>query len=658
MITSRRQFLVGCSTGLAAFAASRLSSVALSQPGSTSANRDIVVVVFLRGGMDGLSLIPPIDGVDRGHYEEARPRLRVPLTGAGAALRLNDQFGLHPAAALLQPLFQSGKLAIVNAVGSSGSRSHFDAMRYLEVGTPGNKNTSSGWLTRHLRSAPSLPAHILIPSVSTGQLPAASLLDSTETITLEDVSTFSLSQYGDPSWARGDQLRALRRFFTQGDSAIHRAGIQALNSAGLIESYAGATYQPAPGVVYPNQPFGKHLELIARLIKLDVGLRVATVDVFGWDTHERQGTTDASGAFWQLVQLLSEGLNAFYHDLDASAADAPIRRVTIVVQSEFGRRLKENANQGTDHGTGNPILILGGNVRGGIYGSWPGLANDQLFDGADLAPTLDYRQIFSEILIRRLGNPKLGEVFPKYSGYQPIGIVDGTDLTPDYTAAVPTAPGDFQVERTTATGVRLSWTRAERADAYLIDRRLNASSPWTTIATLNSQVLTFDDYPPADATQLAYLVRAQNSEGEGPSVTATLAAGLTALQQWRLTHFGTSENKGIAADTYVSTSDGLSNFTKYALGLDPKVPAPDVGDGLVPGKPRIILSPGTASLVYVKPGDRSDVAYTVNTSTDLIEWVPVAATPEGTANGWIRMRATVTSPHPIAQFLRLDVRPL
>ncbi len=657
MISNRRQFLVGCSTGLAAFAASRISSVGLAQPGAVSSNRDVIVVVFLRGGMDGLSLIPPIDGEDRGHYEEARPRLQIPVAGAGGALRLNDQFGLHPAAAALHPLFQAGKLAVVHAVGSAGSRSHFDAMRYLEVGTPGNKITSTGWLARHLRSAPSLPAQILIPSVSAGQLPAASLLSSNETITLEDVSTFSLSQYGDPSWSRGDQLRSLRRFFANGDSAIHRAGIQALNSAGLIESYAGATYQPAPGVTYPAQPFGKHLELVARLIKLDVGLRVATVDVFGWDTHEHQGATQSTGAFWQLVQLLSDGLGAFYKDLDSSDAEAPIRRVTIVVQSEFGRRLKENANQGTDHGTGNPLLILGGNVNGGLYGTWPGLANELLFDGADLAATTDYRRIFSEILIRRLGNPKLGEVFPKYSAYEPLGIIQGTDLTPDYTAAVPSAPGDFRVERSSPTSIHLSWTRAERADAYLLDRRPSAESDWTTIATLNAETLAFDDFPPAEFSQPSYLLRAQNSEGQGPSVTATVAAGLSPLQEWRLAHFGTSENSGPAANDHIFTSDGLSNFTKYALGLAPKVPAEEVGEGYVPGKPRLALGPVTASLVYVRPSDRPDVIFQAHTSTDLIEWVPVPSLPSGTSNGWIRMVATVATPHPIAQFIRLTVRP-
>lgn len=657
MLTSRRQFLVGCSAGLAAFAGSRLHSIGLSQPGTTAANRDVVVLVFLRGGMDGLSLIPPIDGEDRAHYQEARPRLGIPLTGPAAALPLDARFGLHPAAARLLPLFQDRKLAVINAVGSAGSRSHFDAMRYLEVGTPGNKNTASGWLARHLRSSPSLPSQILIPSVSTGQLPAASLLDSTENITLEDISTFSLTQYGDPSWSRGDQLRSLRRFYAQGGSAVHRAGIQALNAAGLVESYAGGTYEPAPGVAYPNQPFGKHLQLVARLVKLDVGLRVATVDLFGWDTHERQGSTESNGTFWQLVQLLADGLRAFYDDLNASTDDAPVGRVTVVVQSEFGRRLKENANQGTDHGTGNVMLVLGGRVNGGIYGAWPGLANDQLFDGADLAATVDYRQILSEILIRRLANPRLGEVFPKYAGYQPLGIVSGPDLTPDYTAAVPETPAGFTVLRVSPSQVRLSWSRSTHADGYILERRTDASAPWSAIATLDAQTVQFDDFPPADAPRLAYAVRAQNSEGESAPAIAELAAGLTPLQEWRLAHFGTSENTGVAADGHVLTSDGLSNFTKYALGLDPSIPAAEVGDGFNPGRPRIVLAPGSASIVFVRPAERTDVAYTVHTSTDLIEWIPVTPVTEGTSNGWIRQRASVTSPHPIAQFLRLNVRP-
>jgi len=158
MITSRRHFLLGCSSAIAALAGSRLGLLSFANAGESTSLGDTLVVVFLRGGMDGLSLIPPIAGDDRVWYEEARPRLKIPLSGENAALPLDDRFGLHAAAQPLLPLFQDRKLAIIHAVGTSGSRSHFDAMKYLELGTPGVKSTASGWLTRHLQSSPGLPS--------------------------------------------------------------------------------------------------------------------------------------------------------------------------------------------------------------------------------------------------------------------------------------------------------------------------------------------------------------------------------------------------------------------------------------------------------------------------------------------------------------------
>ena len=163
-----------------------------------------------------------------------------------------------------------------------------------------------------------------------------------------------------------------------------------------------------------------------------MGLSVATIDLGGWDTHENQGNQQ-TGYFGNLVGQLVEGLLALYTDVDSGGASNFGARLTIVVQSEFGRRLRENANRGTDHGRGNVMLVLGGQVNGGVYGQWPGLAAEQLFDGADLEVTTDYRQILSEILIRRLGNPRLGEVFPGYTDYFPLGIVQGQDLIPDFT---------------------------------------------------------------------------------------------------------------------------------------------------------------------------------------------------------------------------------
>ncbi len=175
------------------------------------------------------------------------------------------------------------------------------------------------------------------------------------------------------------------------------------------------------------------------MIKLQLGLRVATVDLGGWDTHESQGDS-AGGYFAGKMTDLGTGLHALYTDLaDFNGVDHT-KRLTLVVMSEFGRSFAQNASRGTDHGHGNVMFVMGGTVNGGkVYGQWPGLATDALYDHRDLDVTTDYRRVLSEILIRRLGNPKLGQIFPKYDGYEPLGIVQGADLTPDYTAGTPVA---------------------------------------------------------------------------------------------------------------------------------------------------------------------------------------------------------------------------
>jgi uncharacterized protein (DUF1501 family) len=184
----------------------------------------------------------------------------------------------------------------------------------------------------------------------------------------------------------------------------------------------------ANGASYPNGQFGSNLKTVAKLMKLGVGLKAATVDLGGWDTHQAEG--EGSGGYLSnLVAELSNGLAAFYTDLDESDSPTYADRMTLVVVSEFGRRLTENASRGTDHGHGSGIFVLGGQVNGGrVISNWPGLHNDQLYDRADLAVTIDYRQVLSEILVRRLGNPRLGAVFPGYKDYQPLGIVRGADL--------------------------------------------------------------------------------------------------------------------------------------------------------------------------------------------------------------------------------------
>lgn len=423
---TRRGFLVGCSAAIAAMAGARINSAVFGSP-EDEPNQQILVAVFLRGGCDALNLVPPISGNDRGHYETARTDLRIPASGPDAALPLSAQFGLHPAAASLYELYQEQKLAIVQAVGlNEGTRSHFDAMSYMELGTPGNKTTTSGWLARHLQSAPNLPGDLTIPSLATGNLPPGSLLGNRETVTMTSPGSFDLDV---GPWRWRDAQRAALRHLYNGTTPLHEAGTQTLDAVDLIEASDVDNYVPANGAAYPSGSFGDQLMVIAQMIKLQLGLRVATVDLGGWDTHENQGTA-AGGYFGSLVEELSQGLAAFYADLDGCGSDNYNKRVTVVVMSEFGRRLRENADRGSDHGHGGMMMVMGGTVRGGLYGQWPGLHHDQLYDGADLAVTTDYRRVLGEILTVRLGNPNIDVVFPGYEGYAPLGLFPASVAQP------------------------------------------------------------------------------------------------------------------------------------------------------------------------------------------------------------------------------------
>ncbi len=458
---TRRDFLVGCSTAIAAMAGGRLGMAAFSDP-TTATNEEVLVVVFLRGGMDGLNLVPPIGGPDREFYEVARPTLKVPTTGNAAARELGQlgtvQLGLNSLAAPLYELYQERKLAIIHAVGlRHETRSHFDAMEFMELGTPGAKGSNTGWLTRHLQSAPNLPDTIITPAMMAGNATPTSLLSSTEALAISGPDSFTFSG----NWRYVDLQRMMLRRMYNGDSFLHRAGTQTLNSVDIIESTLPRdndgryTYAPANGAQYPDGSFSRNMQTVAQMIKLDLGLRVATVDLGGWDTHENQGSGDSTSTnapFPARIDELARTLFAFYTDLSGAGSANYMRRVTVVVMSEFGRRLKENGNRGTDHGHGNVMLVLGGGVNGGLYGNWPGLdkAQRQLFQDEDLAITTDYRQVLSEILIRRMGNPNIATIFPGYSGYVPLGVVQGEDLQPvvpnyDYQSYLPHVVRGFPV---------------------------------------------------------------------------------------------------------------------------------------------------------------------------------------------------------------------
>lgn len=413
---SRRRFLQGCSAAIAALAGSRLTHVAFAAPGvQAPANRHHLVVVFLRGGWDALNVLPVLGGPDRAYYEAARPTLKI---RERAALPLDDTLGMHPALAPFHELYTDGKLAVVPACGLvHDTRSHFDAMEFIELGTPGRKTTGEGWITRALQTDPHLPNGVLLPALSTSGQPTA-LLNAPAVVAMGSPSDFTL-------WDAGyavEQRAALRRMYTGGngqvDDWLRRAGAATLDALEVVEATNPSEYIPSNGAQYPDDYFSVNLKTVAQMAKSEVGLRVSTVDLGGWDTHEYQGD-GANGYFADLLGQLARGLAAFYTDLGERARDT-----TIVVMSEFGRRLAQNASYGTDHGHGSALLVLGGRVNGGrVYGRWPGLSNEQLYDRADLAITTDYRAVLGDVLVNALGNPNVETVFPGYVEYREMGIV-------------------------------------------------------------------------------------------------------------------------------------------------------------------------------------------------------------------------------------------
>jgi uncharacterized protein (DUF1501 family) len=383
-------------------AGARLTNLAFAQ----NETSDTLVVIFLRGGWDALNVVPPLQGDDRGFYEKARPDLKIT-----ELLQLNDQFGLHPALAPLYDLYQAGKMGVIHAVGlNHDTRSHFDAQEFIELGTPGSKSTTSGWITRHLQHT---GVSSILPVLSTTGQPS-SLLNFTPTVNLSSPADFS-------QWDNGlaaSQQTALRQMYS-GDSLLHRAGLRTLDALDIVSPLVEQEYQPSNGAFYNDDELGQQLKSIAQMVKLEAGLQVAAVDFGGWDTHEYE-TSGNGGYIADLLSQLASGLANFYLDLDSGYTE----RLSVVVISEFGRRLVQNESYGTDHGHGSVMLALGGNVNGGqVHGAWPGLHNDQLYDHADLAVTTDYRQILSELLAKRMGNADIESVFPGFgASYSPLGL--------------------------------------------------------------------------------------------------------------------------------------------------------------------------------------------------------------------------------------------
>jgi uncharacterized protein (DUF1501 family) len=368
------------------------------------ARRKTLVCIFQRGAVDGLNMIVPYGDP---HYYRDRPRIAVPRPGvAGGALDLDGYFGLHPALSPLGPLYRSGSLAVIHAVGSpDATRSHFDAQDFMETGTPGMRNTSDGWINRALRHAQD---HVETPfrGVAIGpQLPRA-LRGAAPALAIDNLETFGLRGRGETR----DRLSAAFEELYQGSATgvVATSSEEGFEAVRMLKTANPAQYVPGNGTDYPRGPLGNALRQIAQLIKADLGTEIAFADVGGWDTHVNQGASEG-----QLAARLAEfgrSLAAFTRDLGERMAD-----VAVLTMSEFGRTVSENGNAGTDHGHATAMMVLGGGTRGGrVLGTWPTLDPSKRFEGRDLAVTTDFRDLFGEVLTSHLGATDLSAVFPGY----------------------------------------------------------------------------------------------------------------------------------------------------------------------------------------------------------------------------------------------------
>jgi uncharacterized protein (DUF1501 family) len=366
--------------------------------GVPKAGQDVLVVVFQRGGMDGLQAVVPHADAD---YYRLRPSIGVARPGAeNGVVDLDGFFGLNPAARTLKPLYDAGRLAVVHAAGlRSDSRSHFDCQDMYERGSTDTLSVFDGWLNRYLQS--NAGGEDTFEALGVGRAVQGSLRGAAPVIGLSSIANFRLSTNSGREQSVADALSLL--FDAQ--SLLSRTARSALSALEEMAAANPAQRAPANGATYPNTAFGNQMKEVAQMIKAGVGLRVAAVDIGGWDHHENINNNLAP-----LLTELSNTLVAFDTDLGAAMAN-----VSVVTMTEFGRRAYQNGSNGTDHGAATAMFVLGGGVVGRqVSARWPGLKDANLFNG-DLDVTTDYRAVLSELLDRRLGGADLAKVFPGYA---------------------------------------------------------------------------------------------------------------------------------------------------------------------------------------------------------------------------------------------------
>ena len=404
---NRRQFLIQSSL----FSASSLIGIGTHgwtarTISAVNSNPQRLIVVFLRGAIDGLNVVIPYREPT---YYTDRPKIAIPQPGQpNGALDLDGKFGLHPALSPILPLWQQKSLAFVHACGSNDeTRSHFDAQDYLESGTPGIKSTRDGWMNRLLgiisdkSPIQAVSVGATTPRILLGKRAVANLASGRNAGNRQQIDKPQVASAFDRLYGNND---AIGRTYREGRAARTE----------LLKDLEAEMKMANNGATLPNG-FPGDAQRLARLMARDPRIQMSFLAVGGWDTHINQGASQ--GQLARNLEQLGKGLIALQTGLGAA-----YQNTTIVVMSEFGRTIKENGNGGTDHGHGNVMWLLGGGIRGGtVYGKWAGLEPSQRYQGRDLAVTTDFRDVLGTVLTRRLAvdASQLQQIFP---GYQPQTI--------------------------------------------------------------------------------------------------------------------------------------------------------------------------------------------------------------------------------------------
>ena len=375
----------------------------------------VLVFIFQRGAMDGLMAVTPFTDP---FLKAARPTLFMDAAKTSAnkpLIDLDGRFGLHPGMAAFENLFKEKRLAIVHGMGSpNNTRSHFDAQDYMESGTPFNKGTASGWLNR----AVGLLGHDATPfrAVSITSAMPRSFYGDNETMAISNLQDFAGSLKGN-TMAANLAAKSFEDLYDETSSSLlNKTGKESFGAIKMLQQSDVKNYRPANGAAYPLSPLGNSLKQIAQLIKMDVGMEVAFAESGGWDTHYNQGAV--TGTFARNITDFSDSIASFWTDLGTLQDD-----VTLMTSTEFGRTVKQNGSNGTDHGRASCAFIIGNDVNGGkVHGSVKELSVENLADGRDLAVTTDFRSIFSEVAGKHLKINNDTVLFPEWNGGK-IGVM-------------------------------------------------------------------------------------------------------------------------------------------------------------------------------------------------------------------------------------------